>query len=173
MTVNERIIQNWLWRYHRNSSELVMPSYTPKGWWECDLMVVTKSLMWHEYEIKLSRKDFYKDQNKGRRRLKKFIDDHGVMQFGPVTETTKHLLIAGASRSGPNCFWFVMPRDLVPLDEVPSWAGVKILVPRGRWLAFDVVRKAPRIHTQPVSQEIVDHARSVCYWRYWHERGKK
>lgn len=172
MTINERTVQNWLWRYHKSGSELVMPNYTPGNWWECDVIVVTKSLMWHEYEIKLTKHDFHEDTKKARVKWRPHLNSDGVTQFGPVTETTKHLQLAGASTAGPNCFWFVMPRDLVPLCEIPLWAGVKWIVPRGKWLAFEVARKAPRLHSQPVERKVIEHARSVCYWRYWNERSK-
>jgi len=49
-------------RYRQST---VMPNYTPRGWWECDVFELTKAEMFVEYEIKLSRADFRADRNKG------------------------------------------------------------------------------------------------------------
>jgi outer membrane autotransporter protein len=41
-----------------------MPNYTPKNWFECDVMAVTKAGYLEEYEIKLSASDFKADSKK-------------------------------------------------------------------------------------------------------------
>ena len=43
-----------IWQETRPNAQLVIPRYTPWNWHECDVLVVMKSGLWHEFEIKLS-----------------------------------------------------------------------------------------------------------------------
>ena len=39
----------------------VIPNYTPRRWWECDVWEITKAGYFREYEIKVSRADLLGD----------------------------------------------------------------------------------------------------------------
>ena len=61
--LSERLIQKKL--YHRLfGNRLVLPNFTPNGWFECDIWVLTKSGYGREYEIKLTVSDFKADAKK-------------------------------------------------------------------------------------------------------------
>lgn len=62
--ITELDIQIALWKDLQSSRDLVMPNYTPKKWFECDVMAVTKAGYLEEYEIKLSASDFKADAKK-------------------------------------------------------------------------------------------------------------
>ena len=153
-------------RYRRN---FILPNYEPKvngrtRWWECDVFEVTDAGYWREYEIKLSRADFFADAKKDRPVAYNYLP-------GAARET-KHAVLARGDRSGPSRFWYVMPAGLIQPEELPCWAGL-IEFTLGRWQVPGQscvqrerqVVPAPPIHNDKVDPKIVAHARSVCYWR--------
>lgn len=153
-------IQLALWRDLQSANQLVMPNYTPKDWWECDVMSVTKAGFWTEFEIKLSVQDFRADRKKERRK------STGV--------ENKHLALA--QRIGcPNNFYYVVPSSIADKVVIPEWAGLMT----AKWgeqdeyhdysnvLFTSVRKKAPRLHLQKLNPEVLEHARGVCYWRMW------
>jgi hypothetical protein len=71
--------------------------YYFKGW-ESDFLVFDKNKI-HEYEIKLSKNDFYQDKYK--------VEKHEALQKG----------------EGPNTFTYVTTAD-VPIEIVPAVAGL-------------------------------------------------
>ena len=174
--MNELAIQNALWRDLQTSASLVVPNYTPNRWWENDLFVVTKSGYWVEHEIKLSLADFRADAAKAK-----------DVRVGPLwwrdpKQERKHDLLADRSERGPNRFFYVVPEELSDKIELPPWAGLKVV---HRWrlheeddrtppahgrVHISIKVKAPLLHKQPINQDIADHARSVCYWRFWNLR---
>lgn len=109
-------------------------SYTiliPNFYWdayEMDLMVIKTSGLVYEYEIKISRADFFNDMKKGR--------------GGFFTEAeNKHLIIQDGKRIC-NRFYFVVPEGLVKKDEVPAYAG--LIYHTGR--SFDHVKTGKILH---------------------------
>lgn len=137
----------------RSASRLLVPRYTPAGWWENDLFRVTKAGYWYEYEIKISAADFRADSQKS--------ESEG---WGADRQTrTKHDVLALSER-GPSRFFFVAPLALAErlLPDVPAWAG---LLGFDRWMRE--LKSAPVRHRTPIAGHIAEHARGVCVWRYW------
>jgi hypothetical protein len=65
---------------------------------------------------------------------------------------------------------------MVGPDEVPEWAG---LIYVGEYkphttvaarLTFHDERPAPRLHREKVPAKVVEHCRSVFYYRFWNLR---
>lgn len=86
--------------------------------WESDYLVITRSNLSYEIEIKISRADFKNDfKNK----------------------EDKHLLFEGGNKLGkfskaggmPNYFYYAVPDGLIKADEVPDYAGLLYLQPWG------------------------------------------
>jgi len=166
--MNEMMIQNKLyWEYH-GSSKLSIPNYTPLGWWECDFFHVTKAGYAVEHEIKISRSDYFADSKKSNR-----VKGYG----GNAIYENKHTLLTLGDQRGPKQFYFVVPQDLIAIDEVPEFAGLKYvsMYRRGdaEQLSVSIIKKAPILHKDKVNQEVVNHAKSVFYYRYWNLRQKK
>lgn len=153
--MTEKKIQAELFRIRRSACRLMMPNYSPRGWWECDMLAVTKAGYWNEFEIKLSLQDYAADWSK---------------QKG--SETKHGRLAASLERdsAGPKTFSFVMPAELAELVEPPDYAGVIGVEARGRWLGFRVYKPAPRLHSEKFNEKQTKQLLTSAYWRYWNLR---
>lgn len=141
----------------------VLPNYTPSKWWECDLFELTDGGFFREYEIKLSRGDFFADAKKEKEVLPRPWGE-------PVVMENKHARLAAGDECGPSQFWFVTPAGLITPEELPPWAGLMEVSFHGNY-GRDVERvKAPRIHRVKFKRG-AEHSRSVCYWRMHAEFG--
>lgn len=101
----------------------VIPNYTPKGWWECDLFELTEAAFFREYEIKISRADFKSDASKSQTRAHWRTNLYANAAELETTDT-KHSLLAERSVRGPSNFSFVVPDGLIEPSELPEWAGL-------------------------------------------------
>ena len=141
---------------HRETQSLAVlsiPRFTPSRWFECDVMIVTRAGLWHEFEIKLSFADFRADRKK----------------------KLKHAILSGrtsrlAGHEGPNRFWYVVPEEISAAvwAELPAWSGLAIVKRYGNghgWL-HRVVR-APRLHAVPATARMIDQANRAMPWRMW------
>jgi hypothetical protein len=144
------------WRSHPT-----IPNYTPTGWFECDLIEFTDAGYFREYEIKVSRSDFFHDADKQSEVFPRAFGE-------PQRFENKHALLAARSPRGPAQFWFVVPKGLIRLNEVPEWAGLIEVCPGqqpyGRLHEMEL-KKAPRLHSTKPSDAIRQHALGVCYYR--------
>lgn len=153
MTAREAINALLRVRYRRC---MVMPRFTPIGWWECDLFELTHSGYFREYEVKLTIADFWADAGKLRTR---YLPE-------PRTEKKHDLLAAGAIQ-GPAQFWFVTPQGLLANEPMPAWAGWIELVPGHRNRLIPVQRKAaPRLHKTKSDQRNQQAVLSGSYHRF-------
>lgn len=164
--MTERAIQNQLYWRLRSGAACLMPNFTPGGWWECDLAVVTKARYFVEYEIKLSAGDLRADSLKetDRPRMMGVPNDRYWMRKFRVSENKHGLLKAGDVR-GPSRFYFV---TLPPLaDSVPSWAGVYVVIQRGGRFCVTLLRNAPQLHRHKTDRRFVREMMRSGYYRMW------
>ena len=137
----ERKIQDKLKAYFfsPNSKKYEITNLYVYGW-ESDYLAITKSMIAHEVEIKISRSDFKND-------TKNKID--------------KHLLLEGGERLGkftenlPNYFYYAVPDGLISVDEVPDYAGLIYVTP---W-DCRVVKEAKKLTNKkfdPVEMNLTD-----------------
>lgn len=137
----ESIDIEWSIMNGRTSGALMLPRYTPTGWWEMDVAELTESGYLREYEIKVSRADFTRDARKS-----------GYVRTGDKwfeqKKTTKHELMAAGHSRSPNNFFFVVPDGLIPIEDCPAFAGLIYVFRRGptHWPEKRIVKRAPRIH---------------------------
>lgn len=117
-------IQASLIIWARGNTDIIIPNFY-YGNTECDLFKITGSDFVIEYEIKISRSDFFADFKK---------------QGGK-----KHLHLQGGSTHCPNRFYYVMPAGLIKVDECPKYAG---LLEWNQYESFDTLKNAPLIHKQ-------------------------
>ena len=111
-------------RWRRN---FCLPTYTPIGWWECDIFEVTAAGVFREYEIKLSRADFFADRRK--EQPGKYLGrDPETRQPLRGPAGVKHDLLARGYPRGPQRFWFVAPEGILAVADMPLWAGLIVLV---------------------------------------------
>ena len=168
------IIQHLVRNRWRDS--FVLPNYTPANWWECDVFEVTKAGYWREYEVKVSRADFLADRHKQKQSYSQWNPDErpGIGETLKTSVLKKYDMLSESSEKGPNLFWYVTPKGLVEIQEIPGWAGLIELDrhPKHGHLSERVVRKAPKLHSTKCSELVRQHSLSVCYWRMWEWRRK-
>lgn len=140
----------------RYATHTVLANYTPSNWWECDLVMITSSGYWHEFEVKLTLADFRRDGEKTRE----------AGPWGNRTLENKHDLLANNNDRGPTCFWYVMPAGLLQEDLLPAWAGLIEIEQNGKYLYEKTRVKAPRRHGQKADPAIRAHIFETCYWRF-------
>ena len=104
--------------------------------WESDLIRITPKYWWSEYEIKISRSDFKADLKKSKklwRNLEQIeIFKHDVYRLNDPyeyhpREHREHQRLLPT----PKQFYFVTPKGLVDVSEVPEHAGLIEIEDRG------------------------------------------
>jgi len=129
----QRILKK-LMAFVKGSYDVVLPNFYYGGK-ECDLFRITESDLVIEYEIKISRSDFFADFKK---------------HDGQKHENLK----LGDGWKVPNRFFFVVPEGLVTKEEVPPYAGL-IYYKKDR---FEMVRPAKILHKAKY-----ENYRSICH----------
>lgn len=124
--VTANIIQKHLIDYcKRGFYDIVIPNFF-YGLYECDLFQVSKSGYITEYEIKISRSDFFNDFKKNGGAKHKAFDSPEFC----------HLRA--------NRFVYVVPEGLVSVDEVPAYAGLLYYKPQSE--RFEYKKSGKLVH---------------------------
>jgi hypothetical protein len=139
-----------------------LPNYTPDQWWECDVFEITKAGYFREYEVKVSRSDFFADAKKEVERW-----PNGWAPGATKVVERKHDLLAAGSARGPSLFFYVTPAGLLQPHELPVWAGlIEVSQREGHSILIErEVTPAPRLHREKIADDIRRHALGVCYYR--------
>ena len=169
--MNATTLQCALYDRFGRQSELMVPNYTPASWYEADVLRITDSGYMEEFEIKLTLADFKVDALKGTDPRLKYATRESL---GATYKPTKHERLAAGDSGGPCRFWFVVPEDLAAKLEIPTWAGLLTARPwgKGARLAYQPLKKAPQLHRQKADPKILEHAKSVFYYRYWNLKSR-
>lgn len=154
MKVTESVVQAVLmrWAMHKKNHIVVVPNANYITIGEGDLFSVTRAMLLHEYEIKLSRSDYNRDfRNKQHK--------HQRMSLRISTRI-------------PNYFWFVIHGFDVDLSDVPEYAGLMRLrfepskynegMIKG---LLDIVKVAPRISDRKVSDKTMKKIAHLLSYR--------
>lgn len=112
--------------------------------WESDYLAFSKEGETHEFEIKLSRRDFLKDKKKPK---------HHVLAMG-----AKHI------ERSPNYFSYVLPVGVARRYEVPDYAGV---------LEWRVDRGNVRVTTIQNAKQITTATACDSDWDYLVEKSNE
>lgn len=153
MTWTEAKIQDLLAETFNRRGCLCVPNCQAFGW-ESDLIRVTPRLYSAEYEVKISRADFRADSRGGNKRWRH------------ITLEDKHSKTAHAKIT-PNYFWYAAPQGVIPLGEVPPFAGLVELIEPGY---FEIRKKAPQLHKEPLVLRDVLYITRGAAIRYWKQR---
>ena len=113
--------------------------FTGLGLQECDVITISKSDFIYEYEIKISRADFKKDFNKTK---------HSLITEGKFIKELKNEILYLV----PNYFYFVVPENLISIDEIPIYAGLIYIT---KTQEFNIIKKAPIIHKIKASNDFI------------------
>lgn len=109
---------------------------------ECDVLSINKNGLLHEFEVKVSRSDFFADLKK----QKWVFFEHRI------------------AKSIPNYFSYVCPAPLISIDEIPDWAGL-IYAANGK---LEVVKRPKSLHKERHDKErlLKTFARILAERRY-------
>lgn len=124
-------------------SDIIIPNYY-FGQYEMDIFKMTDRMIVTEYEIKISRSDFFADFKKNRREVD-WMEGGGF----EISNSNKHNKIA-AGKGEANRFYFVVPHDLIKPSEVPKHIG--LIYCDGGYPS--VVKAAPLIHKRYQTIEV-------------------
>lgn len=180
----ERVIYAQMLGSNRNHT---YPGITPRGWWECDMISLTKADYWSEFEIKMTRSDFKAD-------FKKSIDGWAAARMRGAPKGTvwrrsnldraeyeaplyKHELLASECTKGPKQFWFCTPEGLLTEDDIPEYAGwIEFPEPSSNrpspfYSGYAAYRKfAPNLKGEKFSEARKSHMLSCIPYRFQRDR---
>ena len=188
MLNGEKEIQQKIYNWYGDTSMLIIPNFTPADWWECDIFRVLKSGYTHEYEIKLSKKDYMADFKK-QVTVAEWVKEppiykHDLLKHKRVKEPPihKHNLLKRKCDVGPNRFSFVFGSvSLLDSVEVPDYAGILVLkeIPaltfsgeKETYFALRNIRNAPLLHKKKIEDKVIKQMNKSLYYRFWTERAK-
>lgn len=124
---------------YEKSHSPITTRFTGLGLSECDVLSISKSDFIYEYEIKISRSDYKKDFTK---RKHSDILNENFTKTG--SKGTWYLL--------PNYFNYIVPKDLIKIEEVPEYAG---LIYFNEDMTFDVIKKPKLLHKTKANNEFI------------------
>lgn len=103
---------------------------------ECDVISISKADFIYEYEVKISKSDFKADFKKNKHKL--------MMERKSVNESKNYYYI-------PNYFYFVVPENLISLEDIPEYAGLMYIIND----KFIQIKKAPLLHKTKASAAFI------------------
>lgn len=143
---------------------------------ECDVLSLTKKLRAFEWEIKTSKADF---RNDAKKRTDKDGNDSKYDLFrqrkaGNTEYTHRSWTGTAIERARqfplttPNYFNYVVPEDLITVDDLPEFAGLYYVAKD--LTRFREIRKPVLIHDEPIAGTVVPKLGIKLMHRFWNER---
>jgi hypothetical protein len=141
---------------------IYLPHYQFKGFNEADVLGISGAGHIYEYEIKISRADFFNDfKNKAyKHRLLGEGDakhTYALWKKGKKTDETYDLIVI------PNRFYYVCPEGLIKKEEVPEYAGLIYINDK-----YTEIKPAPILHHHKANEAIYKNVAIIlsqrCIW---------
>lgn len=130
---------------------------------ECDLAAFTKSGFVHEFEIKISVADYKNESNKT-----VLVEGHFMKSKRQFVKENKIEMLQNGF-CVPNYFSYLVPDNLISVNEIPQFAGLYYVNEYGR---IYCVRSPKRLHKRKLDiEERYKQLRKLGY-RYWSQRTK-
>lgn len=151
----EKQVQNALYNLRdRNSHRLIVPN-TEVCYGKTDLVSVSASGLIYDHEIKLSYDDYLADF-KNKRTKHFYLKNH-------FDKSMKH------GNYCPNYFYFVTPTGLIAKGTFfPRYAGLMTFTKVNNTLVFNLVRKAPLLHSVKINdtqRKFLERGLMLRYWK--------
>jgi len=121
--------------------------FTGYGLSECDVISISKSNYIYEYEVKISKSDFKADFKKEKHKL--MLEGIGVKER-LIKENNN--MVRDIWYLTPNYFYFVVPENLIPIEDIPQYAG---LIYMNEKQEFETIKKAPLIHKEKATYNFI------------------
>ena len=167
------------WARWEKRLDPVCANYTPRCWWESDVVGVTRARFWHEIEVKTSASDFRRDFLKddfwvGMRKheILGMLYSGKEPDFEEIAERTcrpvRLIREKWARMRRPNYFWFCVPRVLLPkiMAKIPRYAGILTLEPSTYQSCPSVERPPARLHDGKVDLKFENAISRALAFRY-------
>ena len=142
MKLADQIILHLLKHGRRDPNEIMIPNFYLYRY-EMDLFKLTKDQFIVEYEVKITRSDFFND-------FKKYHTEYGEFHEASSSWKDKHNVYKHdhiRTGAGPNRFVFVVPEGMVSLAEVPRHCGLMYCyVQDEKVWSIQTERPAPMLH---------------------------
>lgn len=157
------IIQNW-----NRSGNFFCPNIS-SGFGEMDVLRLTRSGYAYEFEVKISRADFRADKKKEYKH-KNYSDMFNKI---PLTGIGRYSV-----ENVPNYFYYVAPKGIIPVDEVPAYAGLYEIKENPLWLNYlDCIKVAPLIHKEKYPDVwraiMLNSLNAKYFYHYWFKLKKE
>lgn len=169
MKLADQIILHLMRYGRRDPNEIMIPNFYHLGY-EMDVFKLTKEQLVVEYEVKISRSDFFNDFKKYRE-YGAYRTEYGAYHtqthsWPTIKNVYKHDQLREGH--GPNRFVFVVPDGLVEPHEVPSHCGLMYFTTSEHRIT--TIRPAKLLHTKKFN-DFKQLAKSLS-WREEHWRRK-
>jgi hypothetical protein len=159
--VTEAEVQQMLWRrwicFKGRSIVAAIPCSQMLGW-EADMIAITRSLLCHEFEIKVDRRDFLSDPNKDKWRHHQMWLE-GKREYAHQTWQNYMLKVMRPA----NYFWYVCPPEVASAEEMKPGHGLLHVADRG----LRVIVEAKRLHKEKVGEKELLQMLSSLNRKYW------
>lgn len=135
-----------LFLYEKQHSPITT-HFTGYGLGECDVISISKSNYIYEHEVKISKADFKADFKKAKHQLMlegRSTSERMIKENNKMVPDTWYLT--------PNYFYFVVPTNLVKVEDIPQYAG---LIYMNENLQFEIIKKAPIIHKEKATSNFI------------------
>jgi hypothetical protein len=158
------ITQTLLTWCRSHASDIILPNFY-LGRYEMDVMKITRTGYLVEYEVKVSRSDFFADFKKQHEVFDRWVPKGATyrearkkMGVLPLKTINKHQETQYGRRA--NRFFFVVPENLISIAECPPHAGLVYYLPNGRLL---LARNAPLLHKGKEVVTMADIAHKMAF----------
>lgn len=126
--------------------DICLPNYYYDGF-EADVFRLTSKGQIVEYEIKLTKADFWADFKKSYKNSKKEL-------------VVKHDSLKNGLRC--NRFSFVVPSGLIDISDIPDYCGLIYVEENG---LLKTIKNARLLHKESVNDSFYKYLSSKLYWR--------
>jgi len=145
------------------SFPIFLTTYQGRGMDEADVFGINRNGYMYEFEIKQSRSDFLAEFRNKKDKHKKLQNRNAIKVYDEWknekrTEGTYELIRI------PNRYFFVCPKDLISIDEVPEYAGL-IYIDSGYFGKLHEVKHAKLLHRNKANILVYERVASILSQR--------
>lgn len=129
----------------------IVTNYTGKGLHECDVLAISKADLIYEFEVKISRSDFRKDFTKEHKH-RLLLERKGISKYDKY-KNGKRLDEQVSWFNIPNYFSYLVPKDLISVEEVPEYAGLIYIY--DDYKTIEWVKRPPKLHDHRADDSLI------------------
>jgi len=152
----------------KKTHDIAVPNITTvHGFWESDLLSMTKSGLLHEFEIKTTRSDWAKEK-----RAIEGLSEDSHCKVRRCTALNKQLNEKVDMGTSPNYFWLCAPSGIVREEEIPPYSGLIEVYEFRKRVRIRIKKNAPRLHTGKASDKVMLSMMRSMNYKFWNSKRK-